>query len=172
MADKKEKTDMKAGAVPALAMDKEQVRQLVLQVANFLKIFGGAYPRLRAVSALLEAEAQPAIWDLIWNALSADPGATKAMAEAFSIEGAAEPTALGTQNDAAAKLLAFVFVPEAPERGADYYNTKSAVAGIIMIAWGFCAMTRTTKDDAAVAILQDLFIQSFDRFYDSQHPAK
>lgn len=152
----------------ALAMDKEQTRQLVLQVSGFLKIFGGAYPRLRAIAALLDVEAKPEIWSVIWNALSADPQAIAALVIPFH-EGTADFKGLGTQSDQGASFLSFV--ADAGNRGSDYYQTKAAISGILMMAYGLASMTRTTRDDEAVRLTMQMFQQYFDEFWDSQHGA-
>lgn len=156
----------KATAEPmTLALDKEKTRELVLQAAGFLRIFGGAFPRLRAIAAFLNVIAAPAVWDVLWNTISADPQAMAALASPFH-EGAEDFKGLGTQSEVGAKFLAFI--QATGDRPADYYTTKAAIAGILMMAYGFASMTKTTRDDLAIQDLMQIFQQYYDQFYDHQ----
>lgn len=150
-------------------MDKEAVRQLVLQAASFLRLFGGAYPRLNAISALLTVEAEPAVWDTVWAAIQANPAAMTALADSLH-HAQADFKGLGNQSEHGGNFLSFVTATG--DRGADYYQTKAAISGIIMAAYGFAGMTRNTRDDVAVRDLMEMFTAYFDQFWDHQHGGK
>jgi len=57
----------------AAALDKEQSRLLLQQLNGFLKIFGGAYPRIKATSVFLDALTETAMWSKLWVIFESDP---------------------------------------------------------------------------------------------------
>ncbi len=56
------------------------------------------------------------------------------------------------------------------ERSDDYYQTRSGIAGFLMMAQGFAFMTRSTKDDKHVTSALRLFTLYFDEFWENEHP--
>lgn len=157
------------GAEATATLDKESMRQIVLQVSGFLKIFGASYPRLRLIAALLDVQAQPEVWDTIWAAFSSSEEVQEIYSQISS-----EVQSMGQQvhgvSDTANKLLAFGTGKAAVERDANYYKVRSLVFGILMMAQGLTYITRTTADDEAARITIEIATLYFDQYYDTTKP--
>lgn len=144
-------------------MDKELARGLIMQVSGFIRMFGFAYPKLRAVASLLDAITTSDVWDKVWAVIGAEEKA-QALTTLTSVRDLDAPSTCESVGGP------HTLVDASARRSPAYLKTQRGIMGILIMASGFAALTSSQTDDGYVSLVSRLVWENFDEAWAIEHP--